>query len=89
MKTLMMITFISLLSGCGSEVEVDSYQTTMQCFRTHIGIECLGSGIQCNQPRGASRLTCRITVVTKDWIRQSVPVNPLNGEHHREIIKWN
>ena len=76
------------LAGCGSDVKVESFETTMQCFRSHTGIQCLGRGIQCNQPFRARHLSCRVTVVTKDGVRQDMPVNPLKNENYGEVITW-
>jgi len=83
-------TFISLmvllaLVGCGNKVEVQSFETTMQCFRNQVGIQCLGRGIQCRQPYRARELTCRITMITKDGVRQNSPSNPIKDER---VITW-
>ena len=78
--------FISLLlAGCGNNVKVQSFETTMQCFRNHVGIQCLGKGIQCHQPYRARQLTCRVTMVTRDGLRQDMPTNPIKDER---VITW-
>ena len=92
MKTTSIYISLFLLitmAGCGNDVKVESFETTMQCFRNHIGIQCLGRGIQCHQPNRARHLSCRVTVVTKDGVRQDMPVNPLKDEGYGEVITWN
>ena len=83
-------TFISLmvmlaLAGCGNNVKVESFETTMQCFRNHVGIQCLGRGIQCHQPFRARQLTCRVTMLTSNGVRKDMPTNPIQDER---IITW-
>ena len=87
MKTA--IIYISLLSliGCGRDVKVQSFETEMQCFRTHSGIQCVGDGIQCRQQMGAPSLSCRITVISRDGERQPNPLT-MNRELEGEVIRW-
>ena len=89
-KTSLFISLVMLLAltSCGNDVKVESFETTMQCYRSHTGINCLGRGIQCNQPYRARHLTCRITVVTKDGVRQDMPVNPLRDEQYGQVVTW-
>ena len=91
MKTISIYISLAMLlalMGCGKEVEVQSFETTMQCFRNHTGIQCMGRGIQCHQPYRASQLGCRITIVTKDGVRQDMPMNPLKNERYGQVITW-
>lgn len=87
MKTA--IIYISLLSliGCGKDVKVQSFETKMQCFRTHTGIQCVGDGIQCKQQFRSPSLDCRITVITRDGERQPNPLT-MNRELEGEVIRW-
>lgn len=79
------LMMLLLLGGCGSDVNVQSFETDMQCFRTLAGVECLGDGIQCHQRRGMDRLSCRVTIITKEGKRQETPINPLNNH---KVITW-
>ena len=81
MKMTSIYISLWLLAGCGNDVKVQSFETTMQCFRNHVGIQCLGRGIQCHQPFRARQLTCRVTMMTKGGVRQDMPTNPIKDEH--------
>ena len=87
MKTA--IIYISLLSfiGCGKDVEVQSFETKMQCFRTRTGIQCVGNGNQSKQQFRSPSLDCRITVITRDGERQPNPL-AMNRELEGEVIRW-